>query len=111
MTFLHSKVLDIRARARQLNKLLNWEEEEPLDQNCSMQKEPLRLALGGYLKRIWQQELERQKAIKPISLPLRTNGSHPGRSCTKGIESGATRDLYGLPWMLFPSGIRNINLS
>ncbi len=28
MTFLHSEVLDIRARARQLNKLLNWEEED-----------------------------------------------------------------------------------
>ncbi len=68
MTFLHSEVLDIRARARQLNKLLNWEEEgtvvEHWIENCSMQKKPSRLAFGRYLKRIWQRELDRQKAIK-----------------------------------------------
>jgi hypothetical protein len=68
MTFLHSELLSICARARQLNKLLNWEEEgtvvEHWIENCSMQKEPSRLALGRYLKRIWQRELERQKAIK-----------------------------------------------
>ncbi len=50
MTFLHSEVLDIRARARQLNKLLNWEEEGTVVdhwiENCLMQKEPSRLALG-----------------------------------------------------------------
>ncbi len=72
MTFLHSEVLDIRARARQLNKLLNWEEEGTVVdnwiENCSMQKEPSRLALGRYLKRIWQRELERQKAIKQSKL-------------------------------------------
>jgi hypothetical protein len=27
MTFLHAEVLDIRARTRQLQKLLNWEDE------------------------------------------------------------------------------------
>jgi hypothetical protein len=27
MTFLHAEVLDIRARAQQLGKLLSWEEE------------------------------------------------------------------------------------
>ncbi len=27
MIFLHAKVLDIHARARQISKLLNWEEE------------------------------------------------------------------------------------
>ncbi len=69
MTFLHSEVLDIRACTRQLNKLLNWEEEgtvvEHWIEKCSMQKESSRLALlGRYLKRIWQRELERQKAIK-----------------------------------------------
>jgi hypothetical protein len=30
MTFLHAEVLDIRARARQLQKLLNWEDEGAL---------------------------------------------------------------------------------
>jgi hypothetical protein len=68
MTFLHSEVLDIRARARQLSKLLNWEEEgrvvDHWIENCSVQKELSRLALGRYLKRIWQPELERQKALK-----------------------------------------------
>ncbi len=33
MTFLHLEVLDIRARARQLNKLLNWEEEDTVVDN------------------------------------------------------------------------------
>ncbi len=50
MTFLHSEVLDIRARARQLSKLLNWEEKGAVVdhwiENCSMHKEPSRLALG-----------------------------------------------------------------
>ncbi len=68
MTFLHSEVLDIRARARQLNELLTWEEEgKVVDhwiENCSMHKEPSRLALGRYLKRIWQREFERQRALK-----------------------------------------------
>jgi hypothetical protein len=54
LTFLHSEILDIRARARQLSKLLNWEEEGAVVdhwiENCSMQKEPSRLALGRYLK-------------------------------------------------------------
>jgi hypothetical protein len=42
MTFLHAEVLDIRARARarQLSKLLNWEEEGAVVdrwiENCSM---------------------------------------------------------------------------
>jgi hypothetical protein len=74
MTFLHSEVLDIRARARQLNKLLNWEEEgtvvEHWIENCSMQKEPSRLALG--------------------------------RSCAKGIESDATRAYMLRPGCYFP---------
>jgi hypothetical protein len=56
MTFLHSEVLDIRARARQLHKLLTWKEEGTVVdhwiENCSMQKEPSRLVLGRYLKRI-----------------------------------------------------------
>jgi hypothetical protein len=53
MTFLYSEVLDIRPRARQLSKLLNWEEEGAMGdrwiENCSMHKEPSRLVLGRYL--------------------------------------------------------------
>ncbi len=68
MTFLHAEVLDIRARAQQLGKLLSWEEEcagvERWIENCSMLKKPSRLALGRYIKIIWQRELERQRAIK-----------------------------------------------
>ncbi len=68
MTFLHAEVLDIRARAQQLGKLLSWEEEgavvERWVENCSMLKEPSRLALGRYIKQIWQRELERQRALK-----------------------------------------------
>ncbi len=68
MTFLHAEVLDIRARAQQLGKLLSMDEEgavvEHWIENCSMQKEPLRLALGRYLKQLWQRELERQKALR-----------------------------------------------
>jgi hypothetical protein len=68
MTFLHVEVLDICARAQQLGKLLSWEEEgavvERWIENCSMLKEPSKLALGRYIKIIWQRELERQRAIK-----------------------------------------------
>jgi hypothetical protein len=68
MTFLHAEVLGIRARAQQLGKLLSWEEEgavvERWFENCSMLKEPSRLALGRYIKQIWQRELERQRALK-----------------------------------------------
>jgi hypothetical protein len=68
MTFLHAEVLDIRARAQQLDKLLSMEEEgavvEQWVENCSMQKEPSRLALGRYLKQLWQREHERQRALK-----------------------------------------------
>jgi hypothetical protein len=68
MTFLHAEVLDIRTRARQLGKLLSWEEEgavvERWVENCSMLKESSRLALGRYIKRFWQREHERQRAIK-----------------------------------------------
>ncbi len=52
MTFLHAEVLDIRA-AQQLDKLLSLEEEgavvEHWIENCSMLKEPSRLALGQYI--------------------------------------------------------------
>ncbi len=68
MTFLHAEVLDICARAQQLGKLLSWEEEgavaERWIENCSMLKEPSRLALSRYIKQIWQRELERQGALK-----------------------------------------------
>jgi hypothetical protein len=68
MTFLHAEVLDIHARAQQLGMLLSWEEEsavvEHWIENCSMQKEPSRLALGRCIKQIWQRELERQRALK-----------------------------------------------
>jgi hypothetical protein len=67
MTFLHAEVLDIRARAQQLGKLLNWEEEGVVVKrwikNYSMLKEPSRLALGRYIKMIWQRELKRQRAF------------------------------------------------
>ncbi len=57
------------ARARQLNKLLNWEDEGAVVdhwiENCAKFKHPARLALGRYLnKRHWQRELERQRALK-----------------------------------------------
>ncbi len=54
ISFLHAEVLDMRARARQLNKLLNWEDEGAVDdhwiENCAKFKHPARLALGRYLK-------------------------------------------------------------
>jgi hypothetical protein len=82
MTFLHSEVLDIRARARQLSKLLTWEEEgtvvDPWIENCSMQKKPSRLALGRYLKRIWQRELEGQKALKQSKPTIEYKWQPPG---------------------------------
>jgi hypothetical protein len=68
MTFLHAEVLDIHARAQQLGKLLSMDEKgavvEHWIENRSMQKEPSRLALGRYLKQLWQRELERQKALR-----------------------------------------------
>jgi hypothetical protein len=68
MTFLHAEVLDIRARAQQLGKLLSMDKEGAVVdhwiENCSLQKDPSRLALGRYLKQLWQRELERQKALR-----------------------------------------------
>jgi hypothetical protein len=88
MTFLHSEVSDIHARARQLNKLLNWEEEGTVVdhwiENCSMQKELSRLALGRYLKRIWQRELERQKAIKQSKPAFAYEWQPPGPELHEG---------------------------
>jgi hypothetical protein len=51
MTFLHAEVLDIRARAQQLGKSMDEEGAvvEHWIENCSMQKEPSRLALDRYL--------------------------------------------------------------
>jgi hypothetical protein len=59
MTFLHAEVLDIRARAQQLGKLLS---------------------------------------IRP-SLPLCTNGSRPGQTCSTTIGSVVMRGLWALRWM------------
>ncbi len=88
MTFLHSEVLDIRARARKLSKLLNWEEEGTVVdhwiENCSMQKEPSRLALGRYLKRIWRPELERQKALKQSKPAFAYKWQPPGPDLHEG---------------------------
>ncbi len=88
MTFLHSEVLDIRARARQLSKLLTWEEEGTVIdrwiKNCSMQKEPSRLALGLYLKRIWQRELEGQKALKQSEPTIEYKWQPPGPDLREG---------------------------
>ncbi len=82
MTFLHAEVLDIRARARQLQKLLNWENEGPVVdhwiENCSMLKKLSRLALGRYLKRYWQRELERQRTLRQ-SKPAFANKWQPPR--------------------------------
>jgi hypothetical protein len=81
-TFLHAEVLDIRARARQLSKLLNWEEEGAVVdhwiENCSMHKEPSRLALDRYLKRFWQRELEWQRAIKHSKPAMANKWQPPG---------------------------------
>ncbi len=88
MTFLHSEELDIRARARQLSKLLNWEEEggvvDRWIENCSMHKEPSRLALGRYLKRIWQRELERQRAIMQSKPAFANKWQPPGPDLLEG---------------------------
>ncbi len=115
MTFLHAEVLDIRARAQQLGKLLSLEEEgavvEHWIENCSMQKEPSRLALGRYLKQLWQRELERQKAIKQSSLTLLTNGSRLVQTYLTLTGSVVMRDLWALRCMFFPSGIRIIGSS
>ncbi len=58
----------MRARARQLNKLLNWEDEgvvvDHWIENGSKFKHPARLALVRYLKRHWKRELERQRALR-----------------------------------------------
>ncbi len=82
MPFLHAEALDIRARAQQLGKLLSWEEEgavvEHWIKNCSMQREPSRLALGRCIKLTWQGELEWQKALKQSKSAFFTNGSRPG---------------------------------
>ncbi len=57
MTFGHAWVLDIRARARTLQHLLNWEDEgavvERWIENCAKFREPPRLAPGRYLKEHW----------------------------------------------------------
>jgi hypothetical protein len=82
--------LDIRARARQLNKLLNWEEEGTVVdhwiENFSMQKEPSRLALGRYLKRIWQRKLEKQKAIGQSKPAFAYKWQPPGPELHEGTE-------------------------
>jgi hypothetical protein len=82
MTFLHAEVLDIRARAQQLGKLLSWEEEsavvERWIENCSMLKDPSRLALGRYIKTIRQRELERQRALKHSKPTLVYKWQSPG---------------------------------
>ncbi len=90
MTFLHSEVLDIRARAPQLNKLLTWEEEGTVVdhwiESCSMQKKPSRLAVSRYLKRIWQRELERQKALKQNQPAFAYKWQPPGSDLHEGNE-------------------------
>ncbi len=115
MTFLHAEVLDIRARARQLQKLLNWEDEGAVVdrwvETCAMFKAPSRLALSRYLNGTGNGGLSGRGSSGRVSLPLLTSGSNLGRSCTKGIECDATRDLYATPWTLFPSGIISIGSS
>jgi hypothetical protein len=75
MTFLHLEVLDIRARARQLD---HWIE------NCSMHKEPSWLALGRYLKRIWQRELEGKRALKQSRPTVVCKWQPPGPELHEG---------------------------
>jgi hypothetical protein len=87
MTFLHAEVLDIRAR--QLQKLLNWEDEGAVVdhwiENCSMLKEPSRLALlGRYLKQYWQRELERQRALRQSKPAFANKWQLPGPELLEG---------------------------
>ncbi len=88
MTFLHAEVLDIRARACQLSKLPNWEDEGAVVdhriENCSMLKEPSWLALGRYLKRYWQRDLEWQRALKQSKPAFANKWQPPGPELLEG---------------------------
>ncbi len=88
MKFLHAEVLDIRARARQLQKLLNREDEgaavDSWIENCSIHKEPSRLALERYLKRHWQRELQRQKALRQSKPAIANKWQPPGPELHEG---------------------------
>jgi hypothetical protein len=87
-TFLHAEVLDIRARVRQLQKLVNWEGEGAVVdrwiENCSMHKEPSRLGLGRYLKRHWQRELERQRVLRQSKPAFANKWQPPGPELHEG---------------------------
>jgi hypothetical protein len=64
MTFFHAECWDIRARARKLQQLFEWEEEEGAVvkrwvENCAMVREPSWQALGRYIREHWLRKLER----------------------------------------------------
>jgi hypothetical protein len=86
MTFAHAEVLDIRPRARTLQHLLRWEDEDAVVErwieNCLSTKakdvrEPSRLVMGDYLKGHWSRELERQEALKASKPPAISNRWQP----------------------------------
>ncbi len=108
MTFLYAEVLDIRARACQLQKLLNWEDEGAVVdhwiENCSMLKEPSRLVLGRYLKRYWHRELKRQRALRQSKPAFANKWQPPGPELLEGNRaSPLQRGTYMLrPGRYFP---------
>jgi hypothetical protein len=90
MTFLHAEVLDIRARVRTLQQLLNWEDEgaavDRWIENCSMFKEPSRLALSRYLNRFWHRELERQRVTRQSKPAFANKWQPPGPESLEGLR-------------------------
>jgi hypothetical protein len=103
MSFSIAEVWDIRARAHKLQQLLKWQEEgavvERWTENCTLCREPSRLALGRYIKEMWHNELERQNGIRQRKPDLANRWQPPAKTCFRIVGSIAMTDPSALPWM------------
>jgi hypothetical protein len=82
MAFTHAEVWDIRARARKLQQLLEWQEEgavvERWIENCSQSSTPSRMSLGRHLGIMWQRELKRRTHLSEIRPEFASEWQPPG---------------------------------
>jgi hypothetical protein len=91
----------MRSRTRKLQQLLKWEEEgavvERWTENCTLCREPSRLALGSYIREHWIRELERQNAIKQNKPDIAGKWQPPAQSCSRRVDSDAMKGPSALP--------------
>ncbi len=102
MTFLHAEVLDILARARQLQKLFNWEDEgavvDRLIETAQCLKRHRDWHWADTLSDTGNGSLSGRVPSGRISLSLLTSGSHPGRSVHHRSGPGGREDLVEYHW-------------